>query len=277
MGRFELVIGEEQDGSPVFRQAHSGEIPGYDDVLLFRWENSPSPLLTRSDDEWRIMEKIEDPESEYDAQLKASVGGEPNKLPNSGWKFNDYDTGNWPDDPTLSCSIPSTSPPCCLTVSLSGAAKRAHGECEGEYKSIGLVIMGREVKLQFGQTFIFLWRCSSWKAPLISTSLWNMDAGKSVPTWKLPKVISAVGAQGKLALRIHAISSTKCLTPTTGYLPLMTMGKIGRKEESLCGATSMSIAQPIRKITKPPTCFHWFRVTLIYDFKYNTLSVPTDF
>merc|ERR1712037_857601 len=36
-------------------------------------------------------------------------------------------------------------PPCCLTVSLSGAAKEAQGECEGEYKSTGLVSAGREV------------------------------------------------------------------------------------------------------------------------------------
>ena len=36
MGRFELLIGEEQDGSPVYRQAQSGEIPSYYDNLLYR-------------------------------------------------------------------------------------------------------------------------------------------------------------------------------------------------------------------------------------------------
>ena len=36
MGRFELVVGEERDGSPVYRQAHSGEIPSDVDYLLYR-------------------------------------------------------------------------------------------------------------------------------------------------------------------------------------------------------------------------------------------------
>ena len=36
MGRFELIIGEEKEGSPVYRQAHSGEIPINDDWLLYR-------------------------------------------------------------------------------------------------------------------------------------------------------------------------------------------------------------------------------------------------
>ena len=36
MGRYELVFGEEQDGSPVYRQAHSGEIPSNYDNLLYR-------------------------------------------------------------------------------------------------------------------------------------------------------------------------------------------------------------------------------------------------
>ena len=77
----------------------------------------------------------------------ASVGGEPNQPPTTGWKF--YNLGKYDEDPSLRCTIPSTSPPCCLTVILSGAAKEAQGKCEGEYKSTGLVSMGREVKLQF--------------------------------------------------------------------------------------------------------------------------------
>ena len=36
MGRFELIIGEEEEGSPVYRQADSREIPGHRNYLLFR-------------------------------------------------------------------------------------------------------------------------------------------------------------------------------------------------------------------------------------------------
>ena len=41
MGRFELIFGEEREGSPVYRQAHSREIPSDyddddDDILLYR-------------------------------------------------------------------------------------------------------------------------------------------------------------------------------------------------------------------------------------------------
>ena len=86
----------------------------------------------------------------------ASVGGEPNKPPTNRWKF--WSWGNYNEDPSLSCTIPSTSPSCCLTVSLSGAAKEAQAKCEGEYKSTGLVSAGTEVKLklQFDKTSIFL-------------------------------------------------------------------------------------------------------------------------
>ena len=38
--RFELLVGEETDGSPVYQQAHSREMPQQNKVLLFRWENS---------------------------------------------------------------------------------------------------------------------------------------------------------------------------------------------------------------------------------------------
>ena len=86
---------------------------------------APSPLLTRSDDEWLIEAKG------YKAQMKANVGGEPNQPPTTGWEFLNFDTGKYDEDPSLRCTIPSTSPPCCLTVSLSGAAKEAQGECEG--------------------------------------------------------------------------------------------------------------------------------------------------
>ena len=86
------------------------------------------------------------------AELKASVGGEPNQPPSTGWKFYNLFTGGWQVDATISCSIYVNSPPCCLTVTLSGAAKEAHGlfgkpigACEGEYNSTGLMSMGRPV------------------------------------------------------------------------------------------------------------------------------------
>ena len=72
------------------------------------------------------------------------MGAEPNQPPSTGWKFYNWDTG-YEVDTTISCSIYVNSPPCCLTVTLSGAAKEAHGKCEGEYKSTGLISMGRPV------------------------------------------------------------------------------------------------------------------------------------
>ena len=86
--------------------------------------------------------------------LKASVGGEPNKPPTTGWKYYIMSTGNY-EDTSLSCTIPSTSPSCCLTVSLSGAAKEAQAKCEGEYKSTGLVSCGREVIIS-SSTIIYI-------------------------------------------------------------------------------------------------------------------------
>ena len=84
MGRFELVIGEEQDGSPVYRQAHSGEMgerPSMLDYLMHRWEKSPYPLLTRSNDEWWVGVKGGRP-LEEGVYLKASVmEGDPNQPP----------------------------------------------------------------------------------------------------------------------------------------------------------------------------------------------------
>ena len=38
MGRFELLIGEARDGSPVYQQAHSREMPEKEHTLLYRWE-----------------------------------------------------------------------------------------------------------------------------------------------------------------------------------------------------------------------------------------------
>ena len=36
LGRFELDVGEERDGSPVYRQAHSREMPKEYNFLLYR-------------------------------------------------------------------------------------------------------------------------------------------------------------------------------------------------------------------------------------------------
>ena len=98
------------------------------------------PLICiRSGDLWLVRQKGSC------ASLGASVGPNPFLPPSTGWMF--YKSGNFEEDPSLTCSLPSTSPPCCLTVTLSGAAKKAHGDCEGEYKSTGLISMGRPVKI----------------------------------------------------------------------------------------------------------------------------------
>ena len=97
----------------------------------------PSPTFPRSGDEWLVGGEG------LVAFLKTSG---PNNQPSStGWKV--CQLGEWIDDVTLMCRPFVTSPPCFLTVSLSGAAKEAQGECEGEYKSTGLLSAGREVMI----------------------------------------------------------------------------------------------------------------------------------
>ena len=140
MGRFELLIGEERDGSPVYQQAHSREMPENDKTVLYRWgkwKHVYTFLCIRSQDQW-VVEK-----EGYLTTLKASVRDNHLLQPTTGWKFSNR--GNFEEDPTLICILPSTSPPCCLTLTLSGAAKEAHGDCEGEYKSTGMTSMGRKV------------------------------------------------------------------------------------------------------------------------------------
>ena len=96
--------------------------------------------MCRSGDKWLVGEKG------YRAFLKASVQGEePNQPPTTGWKFYNWETRKYEEDPGLTCTIPATSPSCCLTVSLSGRAKELQGKCEGKYESTGLISMGREV------------------------------------------------------------------------------------------------------------------------------------
>ena len=79
--------------------------------------------------------------------LKAKVGGEPNKPPITGWQFYNLETEKFVDDEAVTCCLASPSPPCHLTVSLSGSAKKVRGKCEGEYKSTGLTSSGRQVLL----------------------------------------------------------------------------------------------------------------------------------
>ena len=101
-----------------------------------------SPPFPRSKDEWRIGEEGRD------ACLKARVGAAPDQPPTTGWKFFNYDTNKHEVDESLSCSSNFVSSiPCCLTISLSGAAKQVQGKCEGEYKSTGLVSAGRLVMI----------------------------------------------------------------------------------------------------------------------------------
>ena len=99
-----------------------------------------SHFSPRSKDEWLVGEKGDD------ALLKASLGAVPNQPPTTGWMFFNRATRDWKADESLSCSSNFiSSSPCCLTIGLTGAAKEAQGKCEGEYKSTGLVSMGRPV------------------------------------------------------------------------------------------------------------------------------------
>ena len=101
---------------------------------------SPIPCI-RCKEEW-LVEK-----EGYTTSLKASVGADPLLPPTTGWLFKNWRTGEFEEDASTTCTPFSSSPPCCLTVTLSGAAKEAHGDCEGEYKSTGLISMGRPVNI----------------------------------------------------------------------------------------------------------------------------------
>ena len=48
-------------------------------------------------------------------------------------------------DSTMTCSLPTPTPLCRLTLSLSGEAKELHGQLEGTYTDTGLVSVGRPV------------------------------------------------------------------------------------------------------------------------------------
>ena len=112
-------------------------------TTCFTGENTPSISLhlPRSGNEWLIGKKG------YNAAywLKVSVAGEPDQPPSTGWKVFDWHTRQYESEKTVTCRVYINSSPCCLTISLSGAAKEAQGKCEGEYVSTGLVSMGRPV------------------------------------------------------------------------------------------------------------------------------------
>ena len=101
----------------------------------------------RSGDEWVVRQ------GNYTAFLKSSEAADPFLPPTMGWLFYNWKTYDYEEDETLTWSLPSSSPPCCLTLTLSGAAKEAHGHCEGEYKSTGLISQGRPVNM--------LWQCNN--------------------------------------------------------------------------------------------------------------------
>ena len=111
--------------------------------------------------EWHVGQKKGNP------YLRAGMGKEPSHPPLTGWKFYNKDTRKYEEDPRMTCCIP-TSPPCCLTVSLSGPAKEKHAICEGEYRDTGLRSLGKPVimickeKTDMMTTFTFL-RFSNWR------------------------------------------------------------------------------------------------------------------
>ena len=97
----------------------------------------------RSKDEWLV-------EQEGDiALMKASMGADPILPPTYGWKFYNWETEKFEKDPSLKLKPPVASSPRCLTVTLTGPAKEAHGNCEGKYKSTGLISVGRQVMSMF--------------------------------------------------------------------------------------------------------------------------------
>ena len=75
--------------------------------------------------------------------LKASVGDDPALLPSSGWQI--ANRCNFEEDPSVTCTPPAASPPCSVTLRLSGLVKDFQGKCEGEYKDTGLRSLVRQV------------------------------------------------------------------------------------------------------------------------------------
>ena len=111
-------------------QAHS--------TISFTGENYPLSLPFSLGDEWLVGT------TGMEAFLKAR--GKENQPSTTGWQFKNWSTDKYEEDGSLTCNNFITSTPCCLTLSLNGRAKEVQGNCEGVYKSTGLVSMGREVR-----------------------------------------------------------------------------------------------------------------------------------
>ena len=113
---------------------------GRSPLILFHLPN------TRSGDEWLVIL-----EERNITILKASVGYGSTLPPSSGWQFCSGYTNKFEEDPSVTCSVPSS--PCSVTVSLSGLAKDFQGECEGEYRDTGMRSMGRQVTFKTIRSF----------------------------------------------------------------------------------------------------------------------------
>ena len=105
----------------------------------------PPSLFSRRGGEWLVEE-----EGGWASWLKASVvEDEPDQPPSAGWKFFNWDTGDYDSDESLICTEFLNAPPCHLTIHLGGRAKELHGECEGEYEPTKMISMGRTVMISF--------------------------------------------------------------------------------------------------------------------------------
>ena len=108
----------------------------------------PLHLSLRREGEWLVG--AEGRSARLKAYLKASVvEDEPDQPPSAGWKFFNFGTKEYDSDESLSCTEFLNSPPCHLTICLSGRAKEFHGECEGEYEPTKMISMGRTVMIFF--------------------------------------------------------------------------------------------------------------------------------
>ena len=85
-------------------------------------------------------------EQDEDRTLKASAGDDPLHPPTTGWLFKNWAENKFEEDKSLTCApLDTSSPPCCVTVHLSGPAREAVGQCEGVYYSTDLMSAGRKV------------------------------------------------------------------------------------------------------------------------------------
>ena len=86
--------------------------------------------------------KLQDTQAEKDPTLP----------PSTGWQFRKK--GKFEEEPSVRCrALPAGSPPCSVTLKLSGLAKDFQGKCEGEYKDTGMRSMGRQVTVSSIKSF----------------------------------------------------------------------------------------------------------------------------